>query len=233
MLIENLFPHLLDLNIESLILRTVLAIICGGLVGLERGRKGRPAGFRTHILVCLGAALSMIISQFIVVNYPDIDVDPGRLGAQVISGIGFLGAGTIIVTGRRQVKGLTTAAGLWASACMGLAIGIGFYTASIIMCIAIGLVSTILQKIDGFIISRSKTMDLYVEFRNIKDISSFMKQIRERNMRLADIEINKIKNSRITTVSLLTTITSEKRCVHSDVIEMISAMEGVKFVEEV
>ncbi len=231
MIIETLFPFLLDLNIESILLRTFLAIFCGGLIGAERGTKGRPAGFRTHILVCLGATLAMMINQFLVVYYDT--ADPARLGAQVISGIGFLGAGTIIVTGRRQVKGLTTAAGLWACACMGLAIGIGFYTASLIICISIVIVSTVLHKLDSYIISRSKLIELYVEFGKINDVSKFIKQIRELNMRIIDMEINKVKNSRISTVSILATIKSEKRCVHTHIIEFISDIDGVKFVEEI
>ena len=103
-----------ELNSVSIIARLCLAVLCGGIIGVERGRKGRPAGFRTHILVCLGSALAMMTNAYLIEYYGG--GDPARLGAQVISGIGFLGAGTIIVTGRQQVKGLTTAAGLWASA---------------------------------------------------------------------------------------------------------------------
>ena len=110
------FPALAELSLWTVLLRIALSALCGGMVGLERGRKGRPAGFRTHILVCLGAALAMMTNQYIAESFST--GDPARLGAQVISGIGFLGAGTIIVTGQRQVKGLTTAAGLWASACV-------------------------------------------------------------------------------------------------------------------
>ena len=104
-------------------------------IGLERGRKGRAAGFRTYMLVCLGAALTMLLGQyeFEMLNFHWQSLSGGqttdvtRFSAQVINGVGFLGAGTIIVTGRQEVKGLTTAAGLWASACVGLAIGAGFY----------------------------------------------------------------------------------------------------------
>ena len=125
--------YLRDINMVSIILRLSLAMIFGGIIGFDRGKKKRPAGFRTHILVCIGSALAMITNQYIV-QVMGMGGDPTRLGAQVISGIGFLGAGTILVTGRQQVKGLTTAAGLWASACMGLALGIGFYEGAIIGC---------------------------------------------------------------------------------------------------
>ena len=91
----------------------LLAVVCGGLIGLEREYKRRPAGFRTHILICLGAAMTTLTSQFLYLNL-HYYTDMARLGAQVVAGIGFIGAGAIIVTRRRRVKGLTTAAGLWA-----------------------------------------------------------------------------------------------------------------------
>ena len=125
-----------------MMLRIILALLMGGLIGMERERKRRPAGFRTYMLVALGAALTVILSQYLdyMINNPwaeisasiGVKTDASRFGAQVINGVGFLGAGTIIVTGRQEVKGLTTAAGLWASACMGLAIGAGFYECMII-----------------------------------------------------------------------------------------------------
>mgnify|MGYP001027887749 CR=1 FL=1 len=107
----------------------MLTLTIGGMIGLERGSKNQSAGFRTYMLVCLGAASVMMTNQYICDHFES--GDPSRLGAQVISGIGFLGAGTIIVTKRNQVRGLTTAAGLWSSACLGLAVGIGFYEGAV------------------------------------------------------------------------------------------------------
>ena len=104
-------------------IKMALALICGGVLGIERGRKKRPAGFRTYMLVCLGATLVMMTNEHICHAYGTGDM--ARMGAQVVNGIGFLGAGTIITTGHNRVKGLTTAAGLWAAACIGLAIGSG------------------------------------------------------------------------------------------------------------
>ncbi len=127
----------MDFNCISITVRLALSLLCGGVLGFERERKGRAAGFRTYMLVCMGATLVMLTNQYIH-DYTGTG-DIARLGAQVISGIGFLGAGTIIVTGRNHIKGLTTAAGLWASACIGLAIGIGFYFGAIIGSFFIGL----------------------------------------------------------------------------------------------
>lgn len=118
------------INLVSVPVRIALSLLVGGLLGIERGRKNRPAGFRTYMLVCLGSTLVMMTNQYVYQTFSTSD--PVRLGAQVISGIGFLGAGTIIVTGRNQIKGITTAAGMWTAAACGLAIGIGFYYGAIL-----------------------------------------------------------------------------------------------------
>ena len=143
---KEIYAMLTEYNTVSVLVRLALAVICGGLVGLERGRKRRPAGFRTHMLVCLGAAMTMLISQHLWLR--GYTTDLSRLGAQVVSGIGFLGAGTILVTGRHQVKGLTTAAGLWASACIGLAIGAGCYLVALLSFAAVMVTITVLARLE-------------------------------------------------------------------------------------
>ena len=133
----SVLSYLRELNIVTMMLRILLAVLCGGLIGLERERKNRPAGFRTYMLTALGATLTVLLSLQLdqMLHGPWREVaesigatqDVSRFGAEAAKGIGFLGAGTIIITARQQVKGLTTAAGLWASACLGLTIGAGFY----------------------------------------------------------------------------------------------------------
>ena len=137
----DLVGSLRDLNVLSVGVRLLLAMVFGGTIGFERGIRQRAAGLRTHMLLCVGAASTMLVSQFIYASYGV--GDPARLSAQVISGIGFLGAGTIIVTRRNQVKGLTTAATLWATACMGLAVGVGFYECALIMYVILLLVNVV------------------------------------------------------------------------------------------
>ena len=131
----------------SIIIRLLEACLLGGIIGFEREHLHRPAGFRTHILVCVGSALVMITSEFIFHKFsPNVNADPARLGAQVISGIGFLGAGTIIKEGI-NVKGLTTAASLWAVSCVGIAVGIGFYSGAFIATIIIFLTLVVIRKV--------------------------------------------------------------------------------------
>lgn len=151
-----------EFNTVSVVLRMVLAVVCGGLIGVERESKRRPAGFRTHTLVCLGAAITTLTSQYLLTA--GWTTDPARLGAQVVAGIGFIGAGTIIVTRRRQVKGLTTAAGLWVSAIIGLAIGTGFYEGAIIAMVFVLIAEILLSKIEWYISSKAKSVNVYVEY---------------------------------------------------------------------
>lgn len=162
----SVLDPLRELTLVSVLLRFVLAAVCGGVIGIERGRKRHDAGLRTHAVVCIGAASAMMVNQYLL-EYLGSAGDPARMGAQVISGIGFLGAGSIIITGRQQgqrVKGLTTAAGLWASACMGLAWGAGFFEGAVIMCILLVLVMVVLTRVDKAYIKSAAAVQLYVEY---------------------------------------------------------------------
>ena len=145
----------------SMLLRLIAACLLGGIIGYEREHVHRPAGFRTHILVCVGSALVMITSEYIYYKFSArVNVDPARLGAQVISGIGFLGAGTIIKEGV-NVKGLTTAASLWAVSCVGIAVGIGFYSGALIATTIIFLTLVVIKKTQGKMGSQKDTR-LYI-----------------------------------------------------------------------
>ena len=195
----ELLLYLRELNMASLLLRMLLAMFCGGLLGLERGRKRRPAGSRTYMLVCVGASLAMLLGQyeFLMVTGPWQDfaaeigqkIDVSRFGAQVINGIGFLGAGTILVTGRQQVKGLTTSAGLWASACMGLAIGAGFYECVLLAVLLIFLAMRVLPFLEDVLIERAPIINFYVEFESLDNLGTIIGRIKELNAQILDIEI--------------------------------------------
>ncbi len=224
--------NLREVNTLSIIIRLSMAAICGGLIGYDRGRKRRPAGFRTHILVCIGSALVMVTNQYIIDIMKYGGADPTRLGAQVISGIGFLGAGTILVTGKQQVKGLTTAAGLWASACMGLAIGIGFYEGALMGCIFILGSMTLLHRFDAYVMSKTKLVDLYVELVSVKSISKFFDLIRNNNMEITNVEILKTRTAE-DTVGLFVTIRQKERHDHMKILTLFGTLEDVVIVEEI
>lgn len=165
----KIFFFLRELNIITIVLRLLLALALGGLIGLERERRDRPAGLRTYIIVCLGACISTLVGQF-AVNNLGFDTDPLRLGAQVISGIGFLGAGTILVRERFQVTGLTTAAGLWTTAVIGLALGIGFYEGAVLGTAICLIAIRLLHRSE----QHERSIRLYVELDAGADIKSFL-----------------------------------------------------------
>ena len=154
-MIVDKFPWLLAPNLLTLIIRTLMAIICAGVIGFERDAHGSAAGLRTHILVCLGAMIAMSTGVFAATHFSG---DASRIGAQVVSGIGFIGAGTIMVN-RGHIKGLTTAAGLWTSACIGLAIGTGFYEAAIVGSIAVLIVERWLKRLKKRIMRKRGLLD--------------------------------------------------------------------------
>lgn len=220
-----------EINMISITARLLLAILCGGILGIERGRKKHPAGFRTYMLVCMGSTLVMITNQYMTQMYPQID--PARMGAQVISGIGFLGAGTIIVTGRNKVRGLTTAAGLWAVACVGLAIGVGFYSGAVIGCILTFIIIAALQNIDDKVMSTAKIVNLYVELSNLSVLAGFLKYVKENELKVSDMEINHDKSNSDDRIGILVTMRSLVKRTHVEILEVLSRAEGVTYIEEV
>ena len=220
-----------EVNWFSILLRLCLAILCGGIIGIERGRKGRTAGFRTHVLVCMGSTLTVLTNQYMIQVFGN--GDPARLGAQVINGIGFLGAGTIIVTGRHKVKGLTTAAGLWASACMGLAIGIGFYEAAVAACLLILFVNSALHRMDSYVVAKSKGVELYVEFGTVEDISGFIGRMRDKDIRVSELEVTKNTNSVDSSVAATMLLRSTVKRDRVEILAVASDVKGVKFVEAI
>ncbi len=230
--------YLRELNLVSITLRIILAILIGGAMGLERGRKNRPAGLRTYILVCLGSTLVMMTNQYV---YEVFDAsDPVRLGAQVISGIGFLGAGTIMVTGKSQIKGLTTAAGLWTAACSGLAIGIGFYEGALIGGASLLFVVSGLNGMDTHIHEKSRYLEVYIEFEKEMNIfSDFMKYAQANNIVITEIQLkgtgsrdeNKEKEHRKTVNYILTVKSTVKRS-HTEVLEVLSKAKGIHYLVE-
>lgn len=159
----------------SVALRILLALLIGGCIGSERGRHGRAAGLRTHILVCLGSTMTTLIGLYSTNMLGSVG-DPMRIGAQVVSGISFLGVGTIMVRNRSHVTGLTTAAGLWATACIGLGVGAGFYWAALLATIAVLLTFTLLARLEHQRIRRDRGA-YYVEMTDIRKARAFYEEL--------------------------------------------------------
>ena len=229
--------YLREMNLASVLLRLTLAMISGGIIGLERGRKRRPAGFRTYMLVCLGAALTMLLSQYefsmvstrwsALAEEIGLRTDVSRFGAQVINGIGFLGAGTIIVTG------LTTAAGLWASACMGLAVGAGFYECVFIVLPLIFLCMRIFPIIENVIIENAQYINIYVEFESLDHVGAIIGRIKSQNAQILDVEIERGREKRSRNPSAVFSIRLNQKQPHTQILAAISELNSVYTINEI
>ena len=167
-----------EFSIWSALIRIIGAVVLGGFIGFERGRHGRAAGLRTHIFVCLGACTCAVIGLY-TADILGHDNDPLRVGAQVVSGIGFLGAGTILIKGNFHITGLTTAAGLWTTAAIGLAIGVGFYEVALLCTIVCIITATFLPRFETEKKRKRHTCPLYVEITDASYVNQVMDQADE------------------------------------------------------
>lgn len=221
----------IDTNILSVVLRLVISMVLGGMLGFERGRKRRPAGLRTYMIVCMASALVMMTGEFLIMRYNT--GDPARLGAQVISGIGFLGAGTIIINAQQVVKGLTTAAGLWAAACMGLAVGAGFFIGPIVCGALILIIMTSMQKLEDYINKNSKDITVFVEFKSIQYLRGFLQKLRERNVSIKNIEIHKKSYKNISDlVGVTVHFTTPTTGNHEEILNELKTFPDLEYLEE-
>jgi len=222
--------ELRELTLLSIVIRISVAILFSGIIGLERGLKNRAAGFRTYMLVCLGSCIIMMTNQFIYQTTGS--GDPVRMGAQVVSGIGFLGAGTIIVTKRNQIKGLTTAAGLWASACIGLATGIGFYEVAIVGAVAIYLSLTLFHTWEDFMRRNTKVLTIYAELKPGVNLGSFLQQGREAGLVFSNVQLEQEHLSTDVGVSFLATVKCEHKIKRIELLDTLQQIRGLSYMEE-
>lgn len=227
----SVFDSLRDVNMVSVTVRMFLAVLCGGIIGIEREYKRRPAGFRTHILICLGAAMTTLTSQFLYLEL-NYYTDMARLGAQVVAGVGFIGAGTIIVTQRQRVKGLTTAAGLWASAIIGLAIGGGFYEGALFATFLIILAELLFSKLEYRMLENAPEINLYMEYTDRSCLEQVLKLYREKNVKVLNMEITRATGSEHHNACAIFSLRLNKKCKVELLLDAIHRVEGVAAVEE-
>lgn len=186
----SFFDNLRDMTFLSITLRIFIAVLCGGAVGIEREYKRRPAGFRTHILICMGACMTTMTSQYLYLCMGYF-TDVARLGAQVIAGIGFIGAGTIIVTRQQRVKGLTTAAGLWSTAIVGLSLGAGFFEIGMIATFLILMAELVFAKVAYGIMNRTPEINLYLEYTDVACLDTVLQLFRTKKVKIQNVEITR------------------------------------------
>ncbi len=219
--------NLSDLNFYTTAIRLFMAMIIGATLGFERTRKLRAAGFKTYALVCVGSAAVMMTGMFVYQNYHISD--PTRMAAQVISGIGFLGAGTIMVTGYHSIKGLTTAAGLWVAACMGLIIGVGYYEAAIIMFVFILFIMVIGEKVQNKYLANCKRLRIYILLDKEDGFYKFIIFLKEHDIDIMEFEIIETIGNYTSILFVLKFPSKEK---HADILETIKTSNFVAYADE-
>ena len=227
----QIFDELRGLSLLAMTVRMLLAVVCGSVIGIEREIKRRPAGFRTHILICMGAAMTTLTSEYLLLIL-NVNTDPARLGAQVIAGIGFIGAGTIIVTRHQRVKGLTTAAGLWAVAIVGLCIGSGFYEGAIITTLLIFIAESLFSRLEFWIMRSAPEVNILLEYTNAKCLDELLQQFRANNVKLLHLEITHTHANDKRHACAILALRLHKKYNVEKLLDMINACEDIVSVEE-
>ena len=228
----HIFDGLRDMSFVTVALRMCMAMLCGGCIGLEREFKRRSAGFRTHILICLGATMTTMISQFLYL-YMGYYTDMARLGAQVVAGIGFIGVGAIITTPQKRVKGLTTAAGLWASAIIGLCLGAGFYEGGLLATVLILIAELVLSPIEHKYLDKTPEINLFMEYNNKATLDNVLFLYRQMGIKVVNLEITRAIENERHNASAIFLIRLNRRFNANKVVEAVRKIEGVFSIYEI
>jgi len=225
----SIFDRIRDVDFLSLVIKLLLACFCGAIVGLERSSKNRPAGFRTHILVCLGACIAAVTSLYLYLG-AGLTADISRISSQVISGLGFIGAGTIIITKKMTIKGLTTAAGLWTTGIIGLAIGSGFYEGGIIVTILVLLTETVFAAIGEGIQKRPMYAVelLYTDKDSLDEVLRFFK---DKRMAIVNLHIQSLEEHENASYSAEVTLRGGIKA--QDLLIQVQQMSGIVSASEI
>lgn len=224
------FDFLRELTVLGVGIRILLALVCGGMIGIERAEKRRPAGFRTHILICLGAAITAMTSEhlFLTMHYY---LDVARMGAGVVSGIGFIGAGTIMVTRRQRVKGLTTAAGLWVVAIVGLCCGFGFYEGAVYTTVLVLVAEIFFSKLEYRLLRDTKEVTVYAEYIRPSCLEDIVSHCHGLGVKIVDLEITRKGDERGSSCALLALL-SRQGAGKEDILRELREIDGVDTVVE-
>ena len=226
--------HSLDflrgMDMLSVTVRVLLALVCGGMIGIERSEKRRPAGFRTHILICLGAAMTTATSQYVYVVL-GLYSDVARLGAQVIAGISFIGAGAIIMTKWRRVRGLTTAAGLWVAAIVGLCCGAGFYEGAVYGTALVLVAEVFFSKLEYRLLRDNREVTVYAEYAHPSCLEEMVSQCHMLGIKVVDVEITRKGDGGDGSCAVLALL-SRQGAGKEDILQTLGGVEGVLTVVE-
>lgn len=226
----SIFDGFRDINFATTLFRLLAAAACGMAIGLERSYKNRPAGFRTHILVCVGACIASMTGLYLYLNM-GLPTDMSRIGAQVISGLGFIGAGTILVTKKNTIKGLTTAAGLWVCGVIGLSVGAGFYEGAIIATALVLITETLFARL-SLLIRRESEFQVILHYNHTAALDKAARFIKDKSIAITNLQITGSNDTDIYVYSALLHLRPTSFVDHEDLLMQISYIPGVISAEE-
>ena len=226
----NWLEILKQFNVISVLVRILLAMFLGGCIGLEREKNKRPAGFRTHILVCVGSCMTALIGVFVWYEMGNVS-DPLRISAQVISGIGFLGVGTILVKEHDHITGLTTAAGLWSTATIGIACGYGFYSGAFLVTLVVAITAVILFKFETRSRKKNRTIGVYLEIKGTEHLNEYIDWL-EQELSATNISVEAPRTAMSGNVGLEVMLSFVGNEDTKALLDIIRGKEGVLFAME-
>ena len=225
-----IFDGLRVISFASVLVRMLLAFVCGGTIGLERSFKNRPAGFRTHILVCIAAAAASMTGIYLYLNL-HLPTDISRLGASIVSGLGFIGGGTIIVTRKNTVIGLTTASGLWATGIIGLAIGAGYYEGAILADVCVLLTETLFYKLSRNI-TPIEVFRVLVFYHEKAALDSIMRYCKDRRVEIRNLQITGRSEKDASVYEAIITLRPRLPIDRDELIDTMRLFSGIVSVEQ-
>ena len=225
----SIFDGIRDVGFWAVLARMAFAVVCGALIGLERSYKNRSAGFRTHILVCTGATVASMTGLYLYLNL-NLPTDISRLGAQIIAGLGFIGAGTIIVTKKNSIKGLTTAAGLWTTGIIGLAVGGGFYEGALLATALVLLVQLYFSKI-GQSINHPPEFRIWLDYTQKAALDDVLRFCKDRKLAIKNLQITTAGGLDDKVYTAVLSLNPNKKVEYEVLLNHIRKIEGIVFVE--
>ena len=229
---DSIVNYLQGMDDIAVAIRLVIATLCGSLIGWERVIRRHSAGIRTFALVSLGSAVATVLNIYLGA-LPNLDADVSRIPAGVVSGIGFLGAGTIIVTGRNQIKGLTTAASLWVASCMGMAFGAGYLSVGIVCFALVMIANVILVHVSQKVEENNRYVSMYIEVEESNGVKKLRKKLSELGYTINSMNKTKDKTLSGTDIALMLELDFGGQNSHQQLLEELNNLDFVSYVEEV
>lgn len=218
-----------DITTLNVLFRMIAAFLCGGMIGLERSYKNRSAGLRTHVLVCFGASVASMTGVYLAINR-GFPTDLSRLGAAVVSGLGFIGGGTILVTGKGKIKGLTTAAGLWATGIIGLAIGAGFYEGAVLAALLVLFVEIFCAKISRSLRHKPE-FQIELTYLEKPALDQIMRCCKDNSFAISNLQVTGSQDTDVPVFTAVISLRSRKYDSLDMLLPRIKATEGVLSAE--